>query len=167
MPFSLYEISVPVFIRNLRVLQGLLAKAQAHPTVSSATLTELRLISDMLPFTFQVQSVCNVAKIQAVLVGGLENFVVEDSEKTFPELVDRVAKTIAFLETVKPDSMDGKEEVNVREMPRKGTTVPLNGKQYISEHALPNFFFHLSMAFAILRKEGVDVGKRDFLGLDI
>jgi hypothetical protein len=164
MPFSLYEISVPVFIRNLKVLQQLLEKGQAHAAGKEAALTESRLIADMYPLTFQVQSACDTAKFHVVRVCGIENVVMEDKEKTFPELQERIAKTIALLEAVKPDSMDGKEIQEVKGIKRNGVVVPLNGKQYTLEFSVPNFFFHVAMTYALLRKEGVDVGKNDFLG---
>lgn len=165
MPFTLYEVSIPLFIRNLRVLQKLLEKGQAFG--KETTLVESRLIADMYPFTFQVQSACDSAKFQAVRVGGLENPVMEDKEKTIPELQERITKTIAFLETVKPESFEGKEDQEVRTIKRNGVSIPLNGKQYTFEFSIPNFFFHLSMVYALLRKEGVEVGKSDYLGASL
>lgn len=163
-PFPLYEVTIPVFIRNLRTLQKLLAKGQAHPVVSGLALNDLRLAPDMRPFTFQVQTACNSAKFQAVRVGGVENLFMEDTEKTFPELTDRVARTIEFLEAVKPDCMEGREDVQIKPIVRNGVRLNLTGKQYTFEFSIPNFFFHLSMVYAILRKEGVDIGKQDYLG---
>lgn len=161
MPVSLYDISIPVFIRNLKVLDQLLAKGEAQ----DASLAESRLIDDMLPLSFQVQTVANTAKFQAVRVGGVENLVLEDTEKTFPELRARVAKTIAYLEAVKPDCMDGAEDRIIdREIKRAGGPVKLSGKDYTLEFALPNFFFHISIVYALLRKAGVPIGKMDYLG---
>lgn len=162
MPLSLYQVAVPIFIRNLRVLQKILEKGQAR-----SIATDTRLVADMLPLSFQVQVACDTAKFHAVRVGGIENVVMEDKEKTFPELIERISTTLKLLETVKPDSMDGKEDQFIVERKRKGVQVPLNGTQYTLEFALPNFFFHISMVYAILRKEGVEVGKNDYLGADL
>jgi uncharacterized protein len=167
MSFSLYDVSIPVFIRNLKVLEQLLQKAQAHAAGNDASLVESRLVADMKPLPFQVQVTCNTAKFQAVRVGGVKDVPVEDNEKTLPELLQRVAATITFLEAVKPDSMDGKEDKEIKTMVRKGVEAPLNGKEYTFEFAIPNFFFHLGMTYALLRKEGVDVGKKDWLGNDL
>ena len=162
MPFTLYDVSIPLFIRNLRVLQKLLEKGQASG--KEATLVESRLIADMFPLTFQVECTCDSAKFQAMRVGGLEDPIIEGKEKTFPGLNERIAKTIAFLETVKPESFEGKEDQEVRTIQRNGVGVTLNGEQYTFEFSIPNFFFHLSMTYALLRKEGVDIGKNDYLG---
>jgi hypothetical protein len=121
----------------------------------------------MLPLTFQVQSACNTAKFQAVRIGQVENLAIEDKEKTFPELLERVGKTIAFLEGVEPDCMNGREDQEIKAFMRKGDSVPLNGKEYTLEFSIPNFYFHLGMTYAILRKEGVDVGKGDWLGYEL
>ena len=164
MPVSLYQVTVPLFIRNLKVLQQLLHKAAAHSAGKEAGLVESRLIFDMLPLTFQVQTACDTAKFYGVRVAGLANVAFPDTEKTFAELQQRVASTIAFLETVEPNSTDGKEDQEIRTVKRHGVDVPLNGTQYTVEYSLPNFFFHLSMVYAILRKQGIDVGKNDFLG---
>lgn len=164
MTVSLYQVTIPVFIRNLKVLQQLLNKAAAHSAGKEAALVESRLIFDMLPLTFQVQTACDTAKFYAVRVCGLANVAFADTEKTFPELLQRVASTIALLETVKPDSTDGKEGQEIRAVKRQGVSVPLNGTQYTTEYSIPNFFFHISMVYAILRKEGIEVGKNDFLG---
>lgn len=161
MSLSLYDITIPVFIRNLKVLDNNLAKGEAH----DASLAESRLIDDMYPLTFQVQAATNTAKFQPVRTGTGETITLEDNEKTFAELRARVAKVIAFLETIKPDSMNGADtRVVDREIKRKAGPVKLNGKDYTLEFALPNFFFHVSMVYALLRKAGVDVGKGDFLG---
>jgi hypothetical protein len=164
MSLSLYDITIPVFIRNLKVLDNILAKGEAK----DAALAESRLIDDMFPLTFQVQAATNTAKFQPLRTGAGETIVLEDNEKTFPELRARVARVIAFLETIKPDSMNGAEDREVdREIKRTGGPVKLNGKQYTLEFALPNFFFHIGMTYALLRKGGVDVGKGDFLGASL
>jgi hypothetical protein len=165
MPFTLYQVSIPLFIRNLKVLQKLLEKGQASG--KEATLVESRLIPDMLPLTFQVQSACDSAKFQAVRVGGVENPVMEDKEKTIPQLQERITKTIAFLETVKPEVFEGKEDKEARKIKRNGVEISLNGERYTFDFSIPNFFFHLNMAYALLRKEGVDVGKSDYLGASL
>lgn len=165
MSLSLYDVTIPLFIKNLKVLAHNLEKGRVHAAGNETLLLESRLIADMKPLTFQIHAVCNTAKFQAVRLGGAEDLVFPDGdEKTFAELQERIAKTIAYLETVKPDSMDGKEDTEVKTIVRKGVDVPLNGTQYTLEFSIPNFFFHAAMAYALLRKEGVDVGKADFLG---
>jgi hypothetical protein len=168
MAFSLYEVTVPVFIRNLKVLQKLLEKGEAHVAGKDATtLTDGRLVADMKPLTFQVQVACDTAKFYAIRVGGVENVAMADTETTFAELQKRISATIAILESAKPESFEGKEDQEIREVKRKGVPVKLKGTQYTFEYSIPNFFFHVSMAYAILRKEGVDVGKNDYLGADL
>lgn len=167
MPYSLYQVTIPVFIRNLKVLQKLLQKGEAHAAGKETTLTEGRLIADMRPLTFQVQVACDTAKFYAVRVGGVENVAMEDNEKTFAELQKRISATLSILESAKPEGFEGKEDQEAREVKRKGVPTKLNGTQYTFEYAMPNFFFHVSMAYAILRKEGVEVGKLDYLGADL
>jgi hypothetical protein len=164
MPYSLYDVTIPVFIRQLRILSDILEKGRKHAAGNEASLIEARLIADMAPLSFQVQRVSDTAKILAVKGGGAQDVVMEDNEKTFDELQERIKKTIAFLEPLKPDCMDANEDKVVRTVVRKGQEVALTGSQAVFEQAIPNFFFHLSMAYAILRKEGVDIGKKDYLG---
>ena len=167
MPFSLYETTIPVFTRNLKALQKILEKGEAHAAGKDASLTDGRLIADMKPLTFQVQVACDTAKFYAVRVGGVENVAMQDTETTFAELQKRISATLAILEAAKPETFEGKEDQEIREVKRKGVPVKLNGTQYTFEYSIPNFFFHVSMAYAILRKEGVDVGKNDYLGADL
>ena len=163
---SLYDTTIPVFIRGLTSLSTMLDKARewaGDAGVAEAALTDARLIADMHPLVYQVQRASDTAKGTAVRVGQVENAVFADEEATIDDLKARIAKTIAFLEAVPREAIDGREEARVvltlpnREMEFTGTS-------YATGFALPNFFFHVSMAYALLRMKGVPLGKRDFLG---
>jgi len=158
---TLYDISVPVFIRTLKNLSAILTTAEkyaAEKSIDPKTLTEGKLIDDMLPLSFQIWTVSNTAKLAVERVGRTPNVPMEDNEKTFPELQERIAKTIKLLEGVDPKVFEGKETAEVEMRGNKFT-----GQSYLLTFALPNFFFHVTAAYAILRKEGVPIGKKDFL----
>jgi len=158
---SLYEISVPVFIRSLKSLSAILTKAETYATEKSIPLsqfTESRLAPDMKPFTFQIQTASNSAKNALVRVAGTEAVPMEDDETTFPQLQERIAATIKILEGVDEKVFEGKEGVEIELFGRKFT-----GQSYLITFAIPNFFFHVTTAYAILRKEGVPIGKNDYM----
>jgi hypothetical protein len=158
---SLYEISVPVFIRALNNLSAILKKAEeyaAEKNIDPNTLASAKLVDDMLPLAFQICTVSNTAKATVERVGKTEPIPMEDNEKTFAEFQERIAKTIKVLEAVDPKVFEGKETAEVEMRGNKFT-----GQSYILTFALPNFFFHVMAAYAILRKEGVPVGKLDYL----
>ncbi|KAH8896474.1 hypothetical protein GQ53DRAFT_16237 [Thozetella sp. PMI_491] len=163
---SLYKQSVPPLIKSLRALSGLLEKGAKFAQEKGKTEEEMlsyRLIEDMLPLSYQVQSCSNTAKFLAVRVGGIEPIVLEDNEKTFPELQARITKTIEILESVDPKAMDGKEDAEVlMKTPRMGT-FKFTGYTYVSEYTLPNFHFHMTSAYCILRQLGAPVGAMDYL----
>jgi hypothetical protein len=166
MSLSLYDISVPVFIRALENLSQILEKGRTHANekdLPHATLLEARLFEDMAPLTAQIQRASDTAKGAAVRVGQVANVAMEDSETSFDELQARIAATIAFLEAVPSDSMDGREEAEVILNTPKGAMV-FTGKSYVLGFAVPNFFFHVTTAYALLRHQGVPVGKMDYLG---
>ena len=117
----------------------------------------------MFPMARQVQSACDTAKGAVARLAGVEIPVHEDTEQTFEELKARIAKTIAFINTVKPAQIDGSEEREVVLKMRSGE-VKFKGMQYLLGHALPNFYFHVTTAYDILRHNGVEVGKRDYIG---
>lgn len=124
---------------------------------------QARLILDMLPLSSQIQIACDTAKGAAARLAGLEVPKHEDTEVTLEELKARVAKTLDFIRTVKPQQLQGAETREVvLQFPQ--TTLKFNGLGYLTNFVLPNFYFHLTMAYALLRKNGVDIGKRDFLG---
>lgn len=163
MSLNLYDVGVPSAIRGLKQLDAIIDKASttaASKNVSISTLETSKLAPDMKPFPFQVQTACNSAKFLAVRLGGVPNVEMKDEETTFPELRERIAKTIEFLEGVKREDFDGKEGKEIVVMDRFVFT----GKSYVFEYFLPNFYFHVTTAYALLRNNGIDVGKQDYLG---
>jgi hypothetical protein len=166
MATSLYDLTVPALIRGLKALSGVLEKGRAHAAANGLdpkTLIEARLYEDMAPLTAQVQRVSDTAKGCAVRLGQLENVSFPDTETTFEELQDRVARTIAFLESVPREAIDGKEDADVV-LQAGTTTIPFKGRDYVQNFVLPNFYFHVTVAYSLLRHHGVPVGKRDYLG---
>jgi hypothetical protein len=159
MSLSLYDISIPVFIRTLNTVSAFLEKGRAHAPASEAALLDERLIADMGNLSYQVQHLCDAARGCAVRVAQAAPVVFEDKETTFAELQETIAKTVAFLGKVDPKHMDGGEGREIVFAGRKFT-----GRSYVLGLAIPNFYFHVVTAYAILRKVGVPVGKRDYLG---
>jgi len=162
-PLSLYDITIPPFIKQLQMLSNILEKGQAKFAGSEATILESRLVADMQPLTYQIQRVSDTAKGVAVRLGKAEPEAWADNEKTFPELQERVKKTIAFLEKLDSKSMDGMEEKEIV-LKTGGGERKMSGTSYALGFAIPNFYFHSVTTYALLRKEGVDVGKKDYLG---
>jgi hypothetical protein len=163
---SMYQTSVPRFASMLRNLSAILDKAQAHAEarkIDPAVLTNLRLYPDMLPMKRQVQIACDSAKSVVARLADVEVPKHEDTEETFADLKARIAKTIDFIQTVKPAQVDGTEEKNIH-LKLGSREVDYKGMQYLLGHALPNFYFHVATAYDILRHNGVEIGKRDFLG---
>ncbi|WP_028536556.1 DUF1993 domain-containing protein [Paludibacterium yongneupense] len=166
MSLTLYQASVPVFIRGLKNLAAILDKAVVNAEarkIEPAVFIESRLAPDMFPLRRQVQSVSDVAKGCAARLAGIEVPSFADTETTFPELQERIARTVAFLESVSAAQIDGGEERPVV-LKVRGQEITFSGQSYLSGFALPNFYFHLTTAYNILRHQGVDIGKMDFLG---
>ena len=166
MTISMYQASVPCFVRTLGNLSAILDKAQAHvdaKKLDATALTGYRLYPDMLPMTRQVQIACDAAKGLVARLSGLENPVHEDTEKTLVELEARIAKTLAFVQSVTPAQLDGTEEKDIV-VKRGDTETHYKGMQYLLGNALPNFYFHVTTAYNILRHNGIEIGKRDYLG---
>ena len=166
MPISMYQASAPRFVNTLKNLSAVLDKAQAWAEakkVDTLVLASARLYPDMFAFARQIQTACDTAKGAMARLGGVENPKHEDTEQTFPELKARIAKTIAFIETFKPAQIDGTEEKDlaIKLGPRE---VQWKGMQYLLGFALPNFYFHAATAYDILRHNGVELAKRDFIG---
>ena len=166
MSVSMYPISVPVFVKHLNGIAGCMKKAQAHyaeKKYDEASLISHRLYPDMFTFARQVQSMSDHAKGCTALLAGMEAPKYEDNEKSLSDLIARVEKTVEFLKSVKPAQIDGTEEKAItikmrdRELNMKGVELLLN-------RSLPNFYFHATTAYDILRHNGVEVGKRDFMG---
>jgi hypothetical protein len=166
MPLSMYQASVPVFIRMLNNLSAILDKAAAHAEakkISPPVFLSARLSPDMLPFTFQVQTATDHAKGCTARLAGIEAPSFPDTEASFPELKERIAKTITFLKSVKPEQIDGSEERPIH-LKLRTREIHFTGQPYLLSFALPNFFFHVTTAYAILRHNGVELGKLDFIG---
>ena len=166
MTISMYQASVPRFVNMLGNLSNILDKAQAHvdaKKLDAATLTTYRLFPDMLPMTAQVQIACDTAKGVVARLAGVAIPVHEDNEKTLAELKARIAKTIAFIQTVKPGQIDGTEDKDIV-IKRGDKETRYQGMQFLLGHALPNFYFHVTTAYDILRHNGIEIGKRDYLG---
>jgi hypothetical protein len=166
MKISIYQASAPRFVNILGNLSAILDKAQAHveaKKLDPLALTAYRLYPDMLPFTRQVQIACDTAKGAVARLAGVDVPKHEDVETSFPELKARIAKTVDFIKSFKPEQLDGAEDKNIHL--KLGTReVNFTGMQYLFGHALPNFYFHVTTAYNILRHNGVELGKRDYLG---
>ncbi len=163
-----YELTVPLFTHGLGALSGVLAKGTAHAAdrgVDPRVFLEGRLAPDMFPLVRQVQIATDQAKGGAARLAGLEPPRFEDTEASFPELEDRIRRTVAFLEELDPGAFAAAEARTIR-LPQRDRTVELPALPYLQGYVLPNFFFHTTTAYAILRHLGVGIGKMDFLGLD-
>ncbi|MGH8611622.1 MAG: DUF1993 domain-containing protein [Gammaproteobacteria bacterium] len=166
MTISMYQASVPHFIRMPGNLRGILEKGAAHAEakkVDAAVLINGRLYPDMLPLSRQVQIATDNAKGCPSRLAGIDPPKYEDTESTFPELYARIDKTIAFLKTFKPDQIDGSEEKPITLSTPRGT-LNFKGQAYLFHFALPNFHFHATTTYNILRHNGVELGKTDYLG---
>lgn len=166
MTLSMYQASVPRFVNILGNLSNILDKAQAHidaKKIDDATLTTYRLFPDMLPMAKQVQIACDGAKGVVARLAGLEIPVHEDNEKTLDDLKARIAKTIAFVQSVTPEQIDGTEDKDI--VTKRGDKeTHYKGMQFLLGHAIPNFYFHVTTTYNILRHNGIEIGKRDYLG---
>lgn len=166
MTLSMYQASVPVFARALENLAAILAKAAAHAEarkIDPAVFINARLAPDMFALARQVQIASDGAKGCAARLAGVEVPSYPDTEATFPELQARIAKTIAFVTGFTAAQIDGSEE-RVVTLKQRGEDVRYRGQDYLLKLALPNFFFHVTTAYDILRHHGVEIGKGDYLG---
>lgn len=166
MAVSMFQISVPIFVRQLNGVAGCLKKAQtlyAEKKYDESTLLCYRLYPDMFSFAKQVQIATDHARNCAALLAGLEAPKYEDNEKSLAELIARVEKTIAWLNTVKPAQVDGTEgkAVTIKTRDRE---MKFTGLELLQNRSLPNFYFHTTTAYDILRHNGLEIGKRDFMG---
>jgi hypothetical protein len=163
----MYQASVPVFAQGLRALLGILTKAQAHVearSIDPTALLQARLYPDMLPFNRQIHLCTDFAKGPIARLAGQEPTSFADVETSFADLIARVANTLAIVEGFSADQIDGSEEKDIT-LIRRGEASVVKGRAYLLEQAMPNFYFHLTTTFAILRHNGVEIGKKDFLGL--
>ncbi|HTP47755.1 MAG TPA: DUF1993 domain-containing protein [Casimicrobiaceae bacterium] len=166
MTLSMYQASVPVFARTLTNLKGILQKAAEHAKgkkIDESALLNARLFPDMFVFTRQVQIACDFARGTGARLAGLEPPAYEDTEQSFAELVSRVERSLEYLRTLKPQQIDGSESREIVR-PVRGEPKKFTGINYLLQFALPNFFFHVATAYAILRHSGIDIGKADFIG---
>ena len=165
MPISMYHGSVPVFLQLLPATSTCLDKAQAFAEsrkYDPTLLLSARLAPDMFPLTRQVQLACDFAKNSSARLMGVEAPRFEDNEKTFDELKARVARTLDYLGSASASAFEGAEGRDIK-IPLRDQTLEMKGLPYLQNWALPNFFFHVVTAYAILRHNGVEIGKRDFL----
>ena len=167
MSLSMHRASVPVFSQGLKGLSTVLHKAAAHAEANSfdpVALLQARLYPNMFPLARQVQICCDFAKGAVARLAGEEPPAWPDEEATFGDLIGRVDRTAAFVGGFGPDRIDGSEGREIS-LVRRGETSIVEGEAYLLEQAMPNFYFHLTAAYAILRHNGVEVGKKDFLGM--
>lgn len=166
MTISMSSASLPIFKAMLGNLSHFLDKAQAHAQARKydpSALTTFRLAPDMLPFTRQITIACDAAKFGVARISGVEAPKFEDNEATLEELKARIQKTLDWLATVPADKLDGTEEKEITFPVGRDATRTMKAEAYLKHWVLPNFFFHVTTAYAILRHNGVELGKADYL----
>ena len=166
MSLTMYQASIPVFIRMLGNLSTILDKALAHAEakkIDPAIFINARLTPDMFPLSRQVQIATDMVKGCAARLAGIEVPSYEDNETTFADLQARIAKTVAFLQSVSDGQINGSEERTVT-LKLRDKEVNFIGQPYLLDFVLPNFYFHITATYAILRHNGVEIGKMDYLG---
>jgi len=166
---SFYDASVPAFLQILGSLSGILTKAEAHcaaKNIQPDVLLGARLYPDMLPLSRQVQLACDYAAKGCARLTHSEVPSTPDTEKTFDELKQRLANTTDYLKAFKPAQFDGADSREVTFPVGPGNTMTLTGQQFLNRFAFPNFYFHAATTHGILRHNGVEIGKRDFLGVN-
>ncbi len=165
MAVSLYDIAVPSFQKHLGAMDAMLDKLAAYAAgkkVDPSVLLAARLYPDMFELTRQIQAITDFSKAATARLANVAVPSFADTETTIPELKARLAKTLAFLETIKPEQMEGAEQrmITIKVGPNDMT---FTGQDYLLHFALPNFYFHATTAYAIMRHNGVEIGKRDFM----
>ena len=166
MTISMSSASLPIFTTMLGNLSHMLDKAQAHAEARKfdpAALLQFRLAPDMLPFTRQILIACDAAKNGVARLSGVEAPKFDDQEATFAELKVRIQKTLDYLASVPPERLDGNEQKEITFPVGREATRTMKGEAYLKHWVLPNFFFHVTTAYAILRHNGVELGKADYL----
>jgi hypothetical protein len=167
MTLSMHAASVPVFRQMLGSLDNLLAKAESHAAerkIDPAALLQARLFPDMFALLKQVQIACDFAKGVSGRLAGVELPVFDDSEQTFAELRALVAKTVAFVDGLDAARFDGSEDREIVLRPGTPKERRFVGQAYLLNYGLPQFFFHVTTAYALLRHNGVELGKKDYMG---
>ena len=166
MSLTMHSCSIPYFIRSLNNLSAILKKGAEHAAekeIDPVVFVTARLFPDMFPLSRQVQIACDVCKGAATRISGIEAPSFDDVESSFEQLQERIAKTIAFLESVPTEAMNGAEQKKV--MLQAGTyEIEFTGATYLSTWALPNLYFHVTTSYNILRHNGVSLGKIDYVG---
>jgi hypothetical protein len=165
MSLSMYTASVPVYVQYLSALAGVLKKAEAHcaaKKIDPSVLVTARLYPDMFALARQVQIATDHAKGSLSRLAGVEIPSYADTEASFADLQARIAKTLDYVQSFKQDQIDGSDDTHIV-LDIHGNKFEFNGADYLTRWALPNFFFHITTAYAILRHAGVEVGKRDFM----
>jgi hypothetical protein len=168
MTISMYSASVPVFRQMLGSLAAVLAKAEAHASerkFAPEALLQARLFPDMFPLPRQVQIACDFAKSVSARLAGVEPPAYEDNETTFAELQARIAKTRDFIDGLDSNAFVGSESREIVLRPGTPKEKRFGGEDYLLAYGLPQFFFHVTTAYALLRHNGVEIGKRDFMGI--
>lgn len=166
MSLSMYEAAVPPLARSLNNLSAILAKAAAHAEARGfdpAVLLQARLYPDMFPLVRQVQIATDIARRGLARLAGVESAAMEDNEASFDELISRIEATLASLEGFSAEQIDGTETKAI-ELTIRSETLHFSGQSFLLLFVLPNVYFHVTTAYAILRHNGVELGKRDFLG---
>lgn len=166
---SFYDAVVPAYLQMLNSLTGLLTKAEAHcaaKKIDPSVLLGSRLFPDMLPLSKQIQLVSDFASKGCARLTHSDVPSMPDTEKTFEELKQRLAKTIDYVKSFKPEQFEGADSKDVTFPVGPDRTMMLKGQQFLSAVSLPNFYFHATTAHGILRHNGVEIGKRDFLGVN-
>jgi len=165
---SFYDAAVPAYLQILNSFSAILGKAEAHcqaKGIAPEVMLNARLYPDMLPFSKQIQMVCDFAAKGCARLTHSEVPSAPDTEKTFDELRQRLAKTVDYVKSFKPAQFDGADTKDVTFPVGPSNSLTLKGQQFLSGFSLPNFYFHAAIAHGILRHNGVDIGKRDFLGV--
>jgi len=165
MPISMYRASAPIFLQMLPAMSANLDKAQAYAVAKKfdpSVLLQSRLYPDMLPLSRQVQLACDFAKNTMARLAGVDPVKIEDTETTIDQLKARIGRTIGLVKEFKPSQIDGSEERDIS-FPLGGQTRQFKGENYLVGFALPNFFFHVTTAYAILRHNGLEIGKGDYM----
>ena len=166
MSITMHSASVPVFVRMLSNLAAWLDKAEAHATAKkfdTQVYLSTRLAPDMLPFVKQIQIACDSAKFGVARLAGIDAPKFDDTEASLAELRERIHKTLEFVRSVPASRIDGTETKDVV-VPRRDGSMTLKGEFYLKHFVMPNVFFHVTTAYALLRYCGVDLGKTDYLG---
>jgi uncharacterized protein len=164
---SMYASSIPVFKQMLGGLAAILTKAEAHTTeknIDPAALTQARLFPDMFPLSKQVQIACDFARGVSARLAGAEVPKYDDNERTFDELRGLIARSIGFIDSFSPTQFEDAAQREIVTRPGTPKERRFNGQSYLLSYGLPQFFFHVTTAYALLRHNGIEIGKRDYMG---